>query len=122
MSIANIIAQIEIAIDPIIDEAKEWAGKAVDFLIELPIRAGQRAVALIKETSLGTAIMNLISAASMHDVPGQDKFAAVLSAAQGAYKAFVDHGGLAGLIAAGVSILRELIESLVTDFKMTFGR
>ncbi len=120
MSIANILAQIEIAVEPIIEEAKALAGKAIHFLADVPITLGQRAVAFIKETSLGTAIMNLISAASNHDVPGQDKFSAVLGAAQGAYKAFTDNGGLSGLIAAGISVLRELIESLVNDFKATF--
>lgn len=120
MSIANIIAAVEVAVEPIIAEAKIWATKAVDFLLDVPITLGQKAVALIKETSLGTAIMNLVSAASTASVPGQDKFAAVLSAAQHAYEAFVGNGGLSGLIAAGVSVLRELIESLVTDFKQTF--
>lgn len=116
----SIFKDIEIAIEPIIEEAKEWAGKAVDFLLDVPITLGQKAVALIKETSLGTAIMNLISAASNHDIPGSDKFSAVLDAAKGAYEAFVGNGGIAGLIATGVSVLRELIESLVTDFKQTF--
>lgn len=121
MSLSSILADIEVAIDPIVEEAKVWAGKAIHFLADVPITLGQRAVALIKETSLGTAIMNLISAANTSSAPGGDKFAAVLSAVQHAYEAFVGNGGLSGLIAAGVSVLRELIESLVTDFKLAFG-
>ncbi|MDR7103008.1 hypothetical protein [Croceicoccus sp. BE223] len=117
----SIIDDIEIAIEPIIEEAKEWGEKALDFLKDVPITAGQKAVALIKETSLGTAIMNLISAASLKDVSGMDKFNAVFDGAVAAYRAFTENGGLNGLIASGMSVLRQLVQSLYDDFKAAFA-
>lgn len=120
MSLSNILAEVEVAIEPIVEEAKQWAGKAIDFLKEVPITVAQKAVALVKETSLGTAIMNLISAASTVQAPGADKFGAVLSAAEHAYEAFVSNGGLSGLIATGLNILRQLVQSLYDDFRQAF--
>lgn len=120
MSIHNILAQVEVQLEPIVEEAKEWAGKAVDFLKDVPITLAHRAVALLKETSLGVAVMNLISAASLHEAPGSDKFSAVISAAEGAYNAFTSHGGLSGLIAEGLSVLRQLVQSLYDDFRQAF--
>lgn len=116
----SIIDDIEIAIEPIIEEAKEWGEKALDFLKDVPITAGQKAVALIKETSLGTAIMNLVSAASHTGLSGSEKFALVFDKAIAAYRAFADNGGLSGLIATGLSVLRQVIQSLVDDFKAAF--
>jgi hypothetical protein len=117
----SILSTIEIEVEPIVAEAKEWAGKAVDFLKDVPIMLEQKAIALIKETSLGTAILNLISAAEGTGAAGADKFGAVVAAAEAAYEAFVSNGGLKGLIATGVSILRALVEVFVANFKSVFG-
>lgn len=116
----SILGTLEIAVEPIIAEAKVWEQKAVDFLKDIPITLTQKAVALLKQTSIGTAVANLISLASLSSAPGQDKFAAVLSAIEGAYNAFVSNGGLAGLIATGVSVLRQLVQSLFDDFAAAF--
>jgi hypothetical protein len=117
MSILNLI---EIEIEPIVAEAKALAGKAVTFLAtelkSLPLRA----IAFIKETSLGTAIANLISAAEASGASGADKLTAVIAAAEKAYAAFVANGGLSGLVTAGASILRALVEVFVADFKTAF--
>lgn len=124
MTIASIIAQVEVAIDPIIAEAKAIAAQvatgAFTYLKGVAITAAQKAVALIKETSLGTAIMNLISAASLTTGTGADKFAAVIAAAEAAYTAFVGAGGLSGLISAGLSVLRQVAQSLFDDFTAAF--
>jgi hypothetical protein len=117
MSLTTILADIHVAIDPIIAAAKEWAVKAANFLADVPIKAGQKAVALVKKTALGVAIMNLISAAESHGGTGLDKFNAVLAAGRKLYDTFVGHGGLTGLIAVGVDVFREVIESLVSDFR-----
>lgn len=115
-----IIPFVEIDIEPIIEEAKEKALTAVHFLLDVPISAAQKAVALIKETSLGTAILNLISAAHSSQASGQDKFSAVFKAATGAYEVFVGNGGLSGLIAAGLSVLRQVVQSIYDDFIAAF--
>lgn len=121
MSIATIIAQVEVAVEPIIAAAKEWAGKAVDYLKDVAISAVQKAVALIKETPLGTAIANLVSAASLSTTTsGADKFSAVLAAVTDAYNAFVGNGGLSGLIASGVSVLRQTIQFVYDEMQQAF--
>lgn len=117
-----IIPYIDIDIEPIIEEAKAFAETAIDFLKDVPISAAQKAVALIKETSLGTAIANLISAAHSSNAPGVDKFNAVLNAATKAYEAFVGNGGLSGLIAVGLNVLRQVIQSVFDDFVAAFVR
>lgn len=116
----SIFDEIEIDLKPIIAEAKEWAGEAIDYLKNVPITAGQKAVALIKETSLGTAIANLVSAISHSELSGAEKFNAVFDKAIEAYRAFTDNGGLSGLIATGLSVLRQLIQSMYDDFRSAF--
>lgn len=120
MSIATVLAQVEIAIEPIITAAKELAATAVNYLKDVAISLPQKAVAFIKETPLGTAIMNLISAASTTTASGTEKMAGVIGAAQAAYDAFVANGGLTGLLTAGLSVLRQLAQSLYDDFAATF--
>lgn len=120
----SILKNIDIDLDPIVADAKALAGRAVDFLADVPIMAVQKAVAFIKETSLGTAIANLISAASHVDDPGVsgiDKFNAVFDAARAAYDAFVENGALDGLIDLGTSVLRQTIQALYDHLKSTFG-
>ena len=117
----SILNDIVIELDPIIEDAKALASKAVDFLKDVPIMAVQKAVALIKETSLGTAIANLISAASHSELSGMDKFNAVVSKAFDAYNAFVENGGLSGLIQLGVSVLRQTVQAIYDNMKASFG-
>lgn len=117
----DLFKDIEIDLDPIIAEAKRWAGTAIEFLKDVPITAAQRAVALVKETALGTAIANLISAASHGEgMTGAEKFNAVFEKAIAAYRAFTENGGLSGLIATGLSVLRQVIQSLYDDFAAAF--
>lgn len=117
----TILDDIKIELDPIIADAKALASKAVDFLKDVPIMAVQKAVALIKETSLGTAIANLISAASHSDLSGSARFTAVVDKAFDAYTAFVENGGLKGLIALGVSVLRQTVQAIYDNMKASFG-
>lgn len=116
----GILNDITIELDPIIDEAKELAETAIDILKNVPISAAQKAVALVKETSLGTAILNLISAASTSNASGLDKFSAVFDAAKDAYDAFIGAGALKGLIDIGLNILRQIIQSIYDDFAAAF--
>lgn len=106
----------ELNVSTALEAVEKVVSGALDYLKDLAISAAQKAVAIIKETSLGTAIMNLISAASQTDGSGSDKFAAVLAAAQKAYQAFVDNGGLKGIFDSVVSVLRQVIQSLFDDF------
>ncbi len=118
----SIIKDIVIELDPIIAEAKALASKAVDFLKDVPISAAQKAVAFVKETSLGTAIANLVSAASNSQANGADKFAAVVDAAWDAYEAFIGAGALKGLIDIGLNILRQVVQSIYDDFAAAFAK
>lgn len=117
------LEEIDIDVDAIIDEAKELASKAVDFLKDVAISAAQKAVALVKETALGTAILNLVSAASHIDdkeMSGIEKFNAIFDRVIDAYRAFSDNGGFRGLISTGLNILRQVIQSIYDDFKNAF--
>lgn len=113
MSVSSIIATVEA-------EAIIWAEKAVHYLEGVAISAAQKAVALLKETSVGTAVMNLVSAYAASNIAGSVKFDSVVMAVEGIYAAFVNAGGLKGLLAVGVSVLRQLVQSLVDDFMTTF--
>lgn len=116
----SILELAEAAIEPIIEELKEFAEDAFDYIVQLPISLTQKAVAIIKETSLGTAIINLISAASNSDASGTDKFSAVIKAASAAYDAFVANGGFKGLIELGVSVLRQAVQFIYDEMQQAF--
>lgn len=109
MTIATVLADIE-------DEAKIWETKAVTFLKGVAITETQKAVALLKQTSVGTAVANLVSSFQYSTLAGADKLTHVLAAADGVYTAFVAAGGLSGLLTVGVSVLRQLIQSVFDDF------
>lgn len=113
----SLVLTVETEIKDVIHEAKTvWLPKAETFLEGVAITAEQKAVALLKETTVGTAVANLISAASSASTAGTTKFAAVVAAGKALYDAFVDNGGLKGLLTSGVSVLRQLVQSLFDDF------
>lgn len=121
----SILGDIKIELDPIIADAKALASKAVDYLKDVAISSAQKAVAFIKESELGTKIMNLISKASLvtdPDVKGADKFNAIVDIAMEAYKAFVGTGILKSIIDTGVNVLRQVIQSLYDDFVAAFAK
>lgn len=115
MSISSVIATVEA-------EAVIWAEKAAHYLEGVAISAAQKAVALLKETSVGTAVMNLVSAYAASPIAGASKFDAVVGAVEGIYNAFVNAGGLKGLLAVGVSVLRQLVQLIFDDFAATFAK
>lgn len=116
----SIVTQVEAiasdVIDEIVNEAKSLAGSIVVYAKEIAGTALDMFVAYIKETTLGTAIMNLISAASSSTASGYDKFAAVLAAAKDAWLAFVGAGGVSGVWAAFQSALVSVIQGLYERF------
>lgn len=103
-------------ITEITDEAEKLLSEAGIVLKKIAVSITQEAVALVKETSLGTDIMNLISAAASTSYSGVRKFENVIAAAEKGYADFVSGGGLAGLELAGINILRQLVQSLYDDF------
>lgn len=121
-TLAELLEPVKISIEDIINDAKEVAGEVLEKLKELPMTLIQKAVSLVKETSLGTAIYNLVSAAANSNESGEAKYAAVADKLYGAYQAFQENGGFKGLVAAGVSILRVLIEFAVAEFKNAFSK
>ena len=121
-TLAELLEPVKISIEDIIHDAKEVAGEVLEKLKELPMTLIQKAVSLVKETSLGTAIYNLVSAAANSNESGEAKYAAVADKLYGAYQAFQENGGFKGLVAAGVSILRVLIEFAVAEFKNAFSK
>ena len=131
----SIFTQIEAigedVIHTIVTEAKQIAAGAyalakpfVESAIQYAKEAGSAAldnfISFIKETSLGTAIMNLISAASSSTASGYDKFAAVLLAAQNAWSAFIGNGGLSGVWSVFKSALTYVVQKLYENFAATF--
>lgn len=121
--IEDIIAEIKIEIDPVVAEAKALAGKAIDYLKDVPIMAVQKAVAFIKETSFGTKIANLVSLFTQEQfkhLTGAEKAIAIFEAAKDAYDVFMMNGALKGLIDFGVSVLRQTIQAIYDNFKATF--
>ena len=116
----SLITQVETiasdAIDEIIAEAKSLAGSIVVYAKEMAGTALDMFVSYIKETKLGTAIMNLISAASSSSASGYDKFAAVISAAKDAWLAFVANGGVSGVWTQFTSALVSVVQALYQHF------
>lgn len=131
----SIVTQLETVAGHVIDEivteakqiaagayalAKPFAEAALTYAKDAAGAALDNFVAFIKETSLGTALMNLISAASSSSASGYDKFAAVLMAGQNAWAAFVDNGGLTGVWAVFKSALTYVVQKLYENFAATF--
>lgn len=116
----SIITQVEsIGADflkEIEDEAKSLSGSIVVYAKEIAGTALDMFVAYIKETKLGTAIMNLISAASSSSASGYDKFAAVITAAQEAWATFVGAGGVSGVWTQFTSALVSVVQALYQHF------
>ena len=103
-------------IEDIVTEAKELAGSIVVYAREMAGTALDMFISYIKETRIGTAIMNLISAASSSTASGYDKFAAVITAAKDAWAAFVGAGGVSGVWAAFASALVYVVQALYERF------
>lgn len=116
----SILTEIETVgsnvIDEIVAEAKSIAGSALVYAKEMAGTALDMFVSYVKETKLGAAIMNLISAASSSNASGYDKFAAVISAAKDAWVAFVGAGGVSGIWAAFQSALVYVVQGLYERF------
>jgi len=106
---ADVIAKI-------VAEAKSLATSALAYAHQMAGTALDMFVAYIKETTLGTAILNLISAASASNASGYDKFAAVISAAKDAWYAFVAAGGVSGVWAQFTGALVYVVQGLVERF------
>lgn len=100
--------------------AKPLVATAVDYVKEAASNALDDFVSFIKETSLGTAIMNLISAASSSTASGYDKFAAVLLAGENAWNAFVSNGGVSGIWSVFKSAFTYVVQRLYEGFAATF--
>lgn len=100
--------------------AKPFVESAVQYAKDAASSALDNFISFVKETSLGTAIMNLISAASTQSASGYDKFAAVLLAGQNAWAAFVDNGGLAGVWSVFKSAFTYVVQKLYEAFAATF--
>ncbi|MBS7669317.1 hypothetical protein [Croceicoccus gelatinilyticus] len=103
-------------LDEIKTEAKELAGSIVVYAKEMAGTALDMFVSYVKETKLGTAIMNLISAASSSGESGYVKFAAVITAAKDAWAAFVGAGGVSGVFAQFTSALVYVVQGLYERF------
>jgi hypothetical protein len=117
----NIVTEVkEIAADvleAIVEEGRKLAGSVAAYAKEMAGTALDMFVSYIKETKLGTAIMNLISAAQSSSASGYDKFAAVISAAKDAWLAFVDAGGVSGIWSQFTGALVYVIQGLYERFK-----
>lgn len=116
----SIVTQVEdIAqnvIDEIVAEAKALAPTFLTYAKEIADTLLGKFIAYVKETKLGAAIMNLISAANSSTASGYDKFAAVLGAAQAAWAAFVSAGGVTGVWAQFTSALVYVVQGLYESF------
>ena len=101
MTIGTIIANVEAIGEDVIAqieaEAKTLAAGAVAYAKPMVGDALDLFVGYVKETTFGTSVANLISAASSSTVSGAEKFAAVLLAAKDAWAAFVGAGGVSGV-------------------------
>jgi len=116
----SIITQVEAIggdlIDEIVAEAKDLAGSIVVYAKEIAGTALDMFISYIKETKLGAAIMNLISAAQASNESGYVKFAAVITAAKDAWLAFVGAGGVSGVWAQFTSALVYVVQGLFERF------
>lgn len=84
---------------------------------------GLKVVAALKETDIGTAVANDISAIQSHNLTGAEKFSTVLGNTIPLVIKFLDGGGVAALEADVEGIARSLVQSIYVDIADTgFGK
>lgn len=83
------------------------------------VSEADKAVAALKQTDIGTAVANDISAVSSQSLSGAQKFEAVLTNTLPLVLKFVTGGGLSAVEKDVEDIARSLVQSLYNDFKST---
>ena len=82
-----------------------------------------KVVAALKETSIGTAVANDVSALTSSTLTGEQKFEQVVASTTPMVLSYVTGGGIAALEADVIGITRSLVQTIYTDVADTgFGK
>lgn len=95
------------------------AGKAIETFV---LSEGQKLVAEVKQTYVGTVTLNIISALENHSMSGADKLGAVVSAIVPLIQKLVATGGVSGAISSVESFALEFAQSVFNDFKASIAK
>ncbi len=110
MSVSTILVAIETdALDVL-----KAAGKAFETFI---ITEGQKLVAEVKQTYVGTVALNVVQALESQTMTGEQKLETVVSAVVPLITKLVASGGISGAIASVESFALEFAQSVYNDFK-----
>lgn len=90
------------------------AGKAVE---TFALSEGQKLVAAAKETFVGTAVTNIISALESNTMSGAEKMETVVTAAIPLVEKLVASGGIGALVTSVEDFALEFCQSAYNDFK-----
>ena len=90
------------------------AGKEIETFV---MSEGQKLVASVKQTGLGTTALNIISALESHTATGTEKMEMLIAALVPALNSLEANGGLKGLVTSIEDFAREFAQSAYNDFK-----
>lgn len=110
MTLKTVLVSIE---DTALDALKA-AGTVLDGFV---ISDGQKLVAEVKQTNLGTTALNVVSALDSKTMSGSDKMEIVVAALVPAITTLVSSGGLSGLVVTVEDFALEFAQSVFNDFK-----
>ena len=100
-------------------EILKSAGKAIEAFV---LSEGQKLVAEVKQTYVGTVALNVISALQNHTMSGTDKLGAVVSAVVPLIQKLIATGGITGAITSVESFALEFAQSVYNDFKASIAK
>ena len=106
----KIIAELE-------DDAVAVLKAAGKIVVPFVLTEGQKLVAEVKQTYVGTVAMNVVSALENQQMDGSEKLATVVAAVVPLITKLVASGGVSGAIASVESFALEFAQSVYNDFK-----
>ncbi len=95
------------------------AGKAIETFV---LSEGQKLVAEVKQTYVGTVALNVISALQSQAMSGDDKLGAVVSAVVPLIQKLISSGGISSAISSVESFALEFCQSVYNDFKAAIAK
>ena len=103
-------SKIEQAVEDVAEEAVEFAGGQID-----------KAVAMLKQTNVGTSVTGIIEAVANEDLSGREKFERVVASSIPILKDFLDNGKLDTTLGDIEDLARQLVQSSYNDWNATGG-
>lgn len=99
------------------DAVEDIAGNAWDYVDDQI----DKAVAMLKQTHIGTSVLNFISIVDDDDIPGSEKFDKVVSMIMPVIKDFADNGRLDTTADQIEDFARQFVQSAYNDWNKAGG-